>query len=343
MSNKKSIRTQGHKSIRTLITCTLMICAIFCQGSANSKADNTKKDSGLQVYLPREVTIKDSNLSLGRVSIIRGKESLVAKASEIALGRISVPGQKIVIDRATVLSRLACNGIPASKVTFTGAEKITVKKQEQIIRSSELVKLASSFLEKNPPVVSVCGFNPIRKPKDFIITGTGKDIRFSPRLVQNRARNQARVEIAVLSDGKKIGVCEVIFGLKYNFRQAVTKVDIPTGAVISPENVKIEKTISNYPESSNNWRLPYGLIAKRRIPAKTVLRPNMLGPVKSPIIAKRNQKVVIRIDRPGFLITAFGKAMQDGRAGEYIKVRNVDSQRIILVRVNEDGSVEPVF
>jgi flagella basal body P-ring formation protein FlgA len=253
-----------------------------------------------------------------------------------------VPGQKIVIDRAMVLSRLACNGIPASKVTFTGAEEITIKKQEQIIRSSELVKLASSFLERNPPVVSVCGFNPVRKPQDFIITGTGKDIRFSPRLVQNRARNQARVEIAILSGGKKIGVCEVIFGLKYNFRQAVTKVDIPAGAVISPENVKIEKTTSNYPESAD-WRLPYGLIAKRRVPAKTVLRPNMLGPVKSPIIAKRNQKVVIRIDGPGFLITALGKAMQDGRAGEYIKVRNVDSQRIILVKVKEDGSVEPVF
>jgi flagella basal body P-ring formation protein FlgA len=69
----------------------------------------------------------------------------------------------------------------------------------------------------------------------------------------------------------------------------------------------------------------------------------MLGPVKSPIIAKRNQKVVIRIDGPGFLITALGKAMQDGRAGEYIKVRNADSQRIILVKVKEDGSVEPVF
>jgi len=309
----------------------------------NSKADNTKKDSILQVYLPREITVKESSLSLGQVSIIRGKESLVSKASKIALGRISVPGQKIVIDRAMVLSRLACNGIPASKVTFTGAEKITIKQQEQTIRSIELVKLASSFLEKNPPVVSACGFNPIRRPKDFIITGSSKDIRLSPRLVQSRARNQARVEITILSGGKKIDVREVIFGLKYNAAQAVAKVDIPAGAVISPENVKIEKTISNYPESSNNWRPPYGLIAKRRIPAKTVLRPNMLGPVKSPIIVKRNQKVVIRIDRPEFLITAFGKAMQDGRAGEYIKVRNVDSQRIISVRVNEDGSVVPVF
>jgi flagella basal body P-ring formation protein FlgA len=53
--------------------------------------------------------------------------------------------------------------------------------------------------------------------------------------------------------------------------------------------------------------------------------------------------VVIRIEKPGFLITAVGKAMQDGKAGEYIKVRNADSQRIILARINADGSVEPVL
>jgi flagella basal body P-ring formation protein FlgA len=35
--------------------------------------------------------------------------------------------------------------------------------------------------------------------------------------------------------------------------------------------------------------------------------------------------------------------MQEGRAGEYIKVRNLDSQRMILAKVNEDGTVEPIF
>ena len=308
----------------------------------NSNAENTNKDSALQIYLPREITIKDRHLSLGQVAIIRGQELLVAKANEIALGQISTSGQKIVIDREMILSRLACNGIPVSKVTLTGAKTITIKQQERTIRSDEFIKLASSFLEKNPPGVSVCGFNPIRIPQDFIITGTGKDITFSSRLVPSRAKNQAKVEITIHSDGKKIGTCEIIFGLKYNHRQAVTKVNVPAGAIISQGNIKIEKKQSNYPDSSE-WKPPYGLIAKRHIPAKTVLHPNMLGPVKSPIITKRNQKVIIRIDMPGFLITAFGKAMQDGRAGEYIKVRNVDSQRIILARINEDGSVRPVF
>ncbi|OHB85295.1 MAG: flagella basal body P-ring formation protein FlgA, partial [Planctomycetes bacterium RBG_19FT_COMBO_48_8] len=290
----------------------------------------------------REVTVKDNNLSLGQVSIIQGGESLVAKASEIALGRISVPGQKIIIDRPMVLSRLACNGIPTSKVTFTGAEKITVKQQHQTISSSEFVSLANSFLENNPPGDSVCRWNPTRTPKDFVIPATSSDIRISPRLVQTGVRNQARIEIAVLSGSNKIGVRQVTFALIYDCQQAVTKVDIPAGSTISPENIKIEKIQSNDPEPVD-WKPPYGLIAKCRLPANTVLRPNMFEPLKSTVIVKRNQNVVIRIEKPGFLITAVGKTMQDGRAGEYIKVRNMDSQRIIMARISEDGSLEPVL
>ena len=134
----------------------------------------------------------------------------------------------------------------------------------------------------------------------------------------------------------------VIFRLKYNCRTAVTLVELGAGEVISPENVKIEKAVSNYPEPAN-WSPPYGLITKRRVPTNTALRPNMVGPVKPAVIVERNQTVILRIKNPGLLITAIGKAMQNGRTGECIKVRNVDSQRIIFAKVNEDGTVEPVF
>ena len=340
MSGRSSPGAREHTNARILLTCVLVSCSVFCGASANSGTGDVPSDSALRVYLPREVTVEDGRLSLGRISIIRGSEPLVAKASEITLGRISVPGQKITIDRPMILSRLACNEIPASKVTLTGAEKITVKQRHQIIGSAQFVALASSFLKSTPPAASVCQWDPVRKPKDFIIPGTGKDTSFSPRLVHGSPKNQAKVEIDVLSGDKKIGQREVTFGLKYNCRHVVTKVDIPAGGIINTENVKIETAPSDYPEPAG-WKAPYGLTARRRLAAKTVLRPNMVGPLKSPIIVKRNQNVIIRIETPGFVVTAIGKTIQDGRAGEYIKVRNVDSQRIILVRINEDGSVEP--
>jgi flagella basal body P-ring formation protein FlgA len=69
----------------------------------------------------------------------------------------------------------------------------------------------------------------------------------------------------------------------------------------------------------------------------------MVGPVKPQVLLKRNQTILIKVDRLGLLVTAIGRTMQDGGVGEYIKVQNLNSQRIITAKVNEDGSVEPVF
>jgi len=333
-----------------------IISAVFLLMSANSKADNEQRDTALRIYLPREITIEGDVPSLGQVAIIRGDENLTAEAGEVSLGRISAPGQKIIVDRLIVLSRLTCSGIPASEVTLTGAEKITITQQHRIVRGDEFLEKALAFLKKNPPEASICHWNPIRIPKDLILPGTGKDIKLSPFLVGSSIRNQSKVRIVVFSDGKEIGVREVTFSLKYNCHRLVTKVDIPQGAVISPENVKIEKAISNSPDFAN-WTkalfrsasqnevptVPYGLIAKRRLKANTVIGPNMVGPAKPWVLLKRNQNVVIKVDRLGLFITALGKAKQDGQVGEYIEVQNLDSQRIILAKVNEDGTVEPVF
>jgi flagella basal body P-ring formation protein FlgA len=319
-----------------------IILAVFLLISVSGKADAEQTDSALRIYLPREVTIEGDVPNLGQVAIIRGEKDLTAKAKQVTLGRISVPGQKIIVDRSTVLSRLACGGIPASEVTLSGAERITVSQRHQIIKGSEFVEKALAFLKKNPPEASICQYKPIRIPKDLILPHISEDITLSPCLAKSNIRNRAKVFVSVFSGNKEIGVRETAFSLKYNCRRLIARVDIPKAAVINPENVKIEKAVSNYPEP-DNWAVPYGFVARRRLPANTVISTNMVGPSKPHILLKRNQNVIIKVDRLGLLITAIGKTMQDGRVGEYIKVRNVDSQRIIMAKVSEDGSVEPVF
>ena len=342
MSTVKSTRVGRHCRARLLAVCAVAACSLLCRASADGSAENPPQDRDLKIYLPRAVTVEDVTLSLGRISIIQGGESLAARANKIALGRFSVPGQQIVIDRHMVLSRLACNGIPASRVTLTGAEKITVKQKFQIVRGDQFASVASSFIKGRSPQASGCQWKLIRTPKDFTVSGAAKNVAFSPRLTPSKVKNQAKVEIAVVANNKKIGIREVIFDLKYSCRQAVAAVDIAAGAIIGADNVRIEENTSSRPEAAY-WKSPYGLVAKRALRAGTVIRPHMAGPAQTPIIVKRNQSVVIRIESPGFLITAVGVAMLDGKAGENIKVRNVDSQRIIVAQINDDGSVKPVL
>jgi len=314
-------------------------CLIVLAGERVCGAD---KDCALQIHLPREITITSDTASLGQVSIIRGEQSLAARAGDIKLGQFSAPGQKVIVDRSMVLSRLACSGISGSEVILTGAERTIVKQRQQIIKGDEFVKSALSFLEKKHPGESVCEFKTIRVPKDMVVCDNNRDIKFSVSPVGSEAKNQAKVKVTAMSQGQELGVREVAFRLKYKCRQAVAKIDIAKGVVIKPENVKIEQIVSNYPESAG-WKEPYGLVTRRKLAAGTVIRPGMAGPLEPPVVVKRNRNVIIRIDRNGLVVTATGKTMQQGRAGDYIKVRNIDSQRIILAKVNEDGTVEPVF
>ncbi len=329
------------KAVSVILVTCLVTVFWFHETSANSEKTSEGQDYTLQVYLPREVTIEEETAKLGQVSIIRGEESLVAKAREIALGRLSVAGQEIVVDRQMLLSRLACSGIPSSEVMLTGAEKVRIKQQQHIISSDRFVEQASLFLKGKLPADRVCQPDPIRTPKDLVVPETSERVELVARLVAG-TRNQSKVQISVFADSEEVGTREVAFRLKYKCRRATALVDIPAGGLISPENIKIEESLSDNPEPAN-WRAPYGLVAKRGIAANTVLRPSMMGHLKPDVIVKRNQNVIIRMERPGLSVTAVGKAMQKGSVGEYVKVRNVDSQRLILARVNEDGTVEPVF
>jgi flagella basal body P-ring formation protein FlgA len=184
-------------------------------------------------------------------------------------------------------------------------------------------------------------------PKDMILTGQNEDIKFAPQLIETGTKNQAKVRITVLvadpvGNDKELGMSEVTLRARYNCHRAVTLAQIAVGDVITAENVKIEEDICGYPEPAN-WCPPYGLVARRPLPANTVISPDMLDLPKAAVRIGRNETVVIRVQMPGLVVTAMGKTMQNGRTGEHIKVRNLDSQRIILCRVNEDGTVQPVL
>jgi flagella basal body P-ring formation protein FlgA len=152
----------------------------------------------------------------------------------------------------------------------------------------------------------------------------------------------ARVRIVADANGTQLGTREVTFLLKYRSRRLVAAADIPAGMTISPENTSIQEVSSDEPEPPD-WQPHYGLVARRQLAKGAVIQSAMVRSAKPQLVLKRNETVLIRIEMPGLLVTAMGKAMQDGRIGEYIKVRNIDSKRIILARVNKDATVEPVI
>jgi flagellar basal body P-ring formation protein FlgA len=325
-----------------LAIALLLVRAELCWSSMDNASANSASQSRLTIHLPRDIAVESEGLTLGQIAVVTGEESLVAKARDIELGRISVAGQIVTIDRSLILSRLACSGMPACNPVMSGADKVTVRRTAKVIKGGNIIESASSFLAGSIKEQAIARWEPVRTPADVILPAQTQNVELVGRLVSRGANDQTITEVGVVADGKQIETRQVIFRAKYNVHRAITVMDVKEGTTLTANNMRIENVVSDEPELMG-WSVPYGLVAVRNLPAGTVVGSNMAKSPQPPVVIERNQTVVIRIERAGLVVTAMGKAMQQGKLGECIKVRNVDSQRVILAKVNEDGTVEPVF
>lgn len=321
--------------------CCILLLAVVGWPAVSLGAEETEPaETLLQVHLPREITVQGSLLTLGQIGVLRGDPSQVAAAGRIGLGQLSTPGQRAVLDRPTILSRLASSGIPADRVRLTGAETVAIRRFHRVISSEELVEIGRTFLRQHPPATRIHdAVSPVR-PKDVVLSSDVADLQVTPRFIRSQARGVVAVQIVVTADGNEVGVRDLSFRLKYQVRRAVTTREIAEGTVLTSEDVKIETIVSEQPEPAG-WRPPYGLVAVRKLAENTELRADLVVAAQTPIVVQRNRGVVIRIEQPGLTITANGIALQEGRAGDLVKVKNADSSRVVVCKVNADGTVEP--
>jgi flagella basal body P-ring formation protein FlgA len=326
----------------SLACALLLISGGLCWSSTDELTADLVPQQGLTIYLPRNIAVESDTLTLGKIAVITGEETLAAKAGSIELGKISTCSQVITIDRPLILSRLACSGMPACNPVLTGAEKVSVRRTATVIKADSIVESASSFLAGNIKERSIARWEPARMPADVVLQGQTQDIEMISRLVSRGTNGQAITEVSITAGGKIIETRQVIFRPKYNIRKAVILEDVKEGTVLTADNTKVEDAVSDVPQPKN-WSMPYGLVATRNLPAGTVIGSNMAKSPQPPVVIERNQNVVIKIERAGLIVTATGRATQQGKVGECIKVKNTDSQRMITAKVNEDGTVEPVF
>jgi flagella basal body P-ring formation protein FlgA len=330
-------------SKRNILKCVILAAAI-CTVCGVGICGEGGGEKGLRIYLPREIVVSGETIELGEIGIVQGSESEVDTAQGIGLGRFALGGQQIVVDRGTILSRLASEGIKASEVSISGAERVTVRRHERIIESEHFVEAARAFLKRQSVYSSASSIEPMLKPKDLVLGDSGGAISLVVKEVRYGNKFKPKVCVSVLEDGVNKGECEIVFKLVYACRRAIAQVNIPVGTVIRSEHIKIETVENSAPEPSG-WSEPYGMVAKRLIKAGDVVSAKVAGPPVAPILIKRKQQVFLKIEKGGLYISALGEALEDGKVGDYIRVRrglNRDA-RIVVGCVKADGTIEPVF
>lgn len=300
----------------------------------------TKKGPSLRIHIPRKAMIAGNEISVADICVVRSADAkLLAKADAIAMGRAPLPGETLVIDRHTIVCRLAANGIPAARVSFTGARQIALGRVVQTVSRERILTGASAVVAKNPPTVEGGKWRLTTQPKAMTVP-LSKDLTVRAKLLKSSNERQLHVEVSATVGGRQAGTRRLIYKLICRRKVAVATCNIPAAAPITFGNCQVRTIPSDMPTPAG-WTPPYGMLASRPLAKDTIIDRSMTRPVQMAIVVKRGRNVVMTLSANGFKIIALGTALENGKPGEWIRVQNVDSKRIISAHVNFDGTVTP--
>ena len=325
---------------RCLILAWIMgVCAVVC---GNEAGDCHK----IRIYLPKDKTLESEVVELGKIALVLGDDEILPLVNELRLGQFSVHGQEITIDRKTILSRLASSGIKASSVVFNGAETIRVRRDEKMIAAGCFVDAARDYLREQLSDEQIATLKLIRPVKDYPLGDGNESVKLTALMSNRRNDHKKHVTVQVVRDGVELDHRELIFSVQYPCRRLIAKQSLSAGTLITPENTEVEQYMSNAPVGTSVSRV-YGMAAKRDIAGGTIITEAMAERKESPVLIKKRQKVILKLDTGGLLVSAPGEAIEDGRLGDIIPVqrgsRRTNDLKIVFGEVMPDGTVRPVL
>ncbi|TCP03523.1 flagella basal body P-ring formation protein FlgA [Rubrivivax gelatinosus] len=114
---------------------------------------------------------------------------------------------------------------------------------------------------------------------------------------------------------------------------------LPAGRVLAEDDVVLQRhAVAGSPPPLAAAEDAVGRVARRSIGAGQMLTARLLD---EPLLVRRGEAVQIRARRDAVEVVVPGQALEAGRRGQTIRVRNTGNGTVIRARVVEAGQVEP--
>jgi len=348
-SRMRNGKQHGMKSKGVLILVVLL-SPCTAQEVRPGPAEHSSGGQVLRLYLPRTAVTEKDRLTLGDVAVIHsGDSALAARAAALALGRAPWPAETLALSRMTILSRLASHGIPSRTIRFSGAAKVSVERKTKVVSAEQIARLAAEFVRQaeaagdDGTTLELTG-----TVREMVLAAAAK-VELKVRPARAQPAGHVAVEVVARRGKQELASVRVLFKRLYAHKVAVAVKEIKAGDPITPANARIETV--NSPRPQTGWQSPYGLVATKRLrPGAQIDLASLSESGRSPAAKaaaltrlKRNDRVIIRVRGPGFVIMALGVVLEDGKVGDTVQVRNVDTQRVITGTIAPDGAVEPTM
>lgn len=299
----------------------------------------------VEVNLMDNVILEDKTITFRDISTVTGDDvKLVNKINDIEIGKTPWANSVRMINKDFMKMRLNASNVNVSDVNFTNANSVTVSVESTKITGLEISQKAKEYLLSVLPVTDrEATVELARLPGDQWIPSRRDKINFNVSLVDS-SKDRGKIELIVTasSKGMRYFKIPVHFNVRVFEYVAITKRKIARDQQLTKGNVfmaRRETTKIRGLAFSNRENLT-GKTAAVSILPYTILTEDM---VETPPTIKQGSVIKLFIMSNGFKIVTKGLAQQTGYTGEVIKVKSLDSKKMLYGEIIDSNRVQITF
>jgi hypothetical protein len=275
---------------------------------SGARAQKDVWTSPILITLVAEVSVDDSVVTLDQIAKITGSTlDMRQRIAKLDIADFKLFAKCLTITDDQVRFRLLLSGLHATQFRLAGVHRVNVRESDDPISVRKIRACAeSALLQKYPGDASKIT---IRLKQEFTIPL----IYARPN---DRVQYEGRAGLPLPTSGKsRVDVAIIVNGRTREVVPVILDVTAPDAPVVNVNNVMK--------------------------PGPAPIRPAEFVPAKQePILVRTNDLVKMVAYIGKIRIETVGEAMQEGKLHETIRIRNLDSSRIVPGRVSAPGIVE---
>lgn len=339
-------------SLLTALTVPLMLAGPCVSLQAQeSAADKAVVELREEVILQESMRQGGSQIKLGDIARITDRDSQRRSALQNLDLAACVPDQQTTVDRSQVEIRILLAGFEPESVRVQGAARVMITpppevsltdlgveravfeslcRQFSIPEDDLRVKLISPFVSS-----SVGALDQLKSPRLELVP--------TPQLPLGRTQ----LTIRILEGSRVVVARQVSFEIARRQPVVVAANSLERGSLVGPEHVREEMRFVDGPMD----RLTAAQVVGRKVllpfrPDEVVTLRHVGTPdeAESPILVQPRDAVRLIARKRGLTVTIpVAEALQAGRQGQLIRVRNVQSNQVVTGVVAGRGEVHVIL
>ncbi len=299
----------------------------------------------VEINLLDRVILNEKTVTFSDVATVTGDDvDLVNKINKIEIGSTPWPNNTRKIGVDFMKMRLKFSNVKISDVVFNNAKSVEVSVESTKITGLEIAQKAKEYLLS---ILSVADrettIELVRFPVDQWVPRKMSEVYLDVSLVDSN-KDRGNIDLIVSATSNSIPLFKVPVNFKVRVFEyvAISKKRIGRHRNLTRENIFIDKreTTKMRGIAFSSMENLVGKMTTKVIQPNTILTE---GIVEIPPTITQGSLIRMFIKANGFKIVTKGIAQQTGNTGEVIKVKNLDSKKILYGKIIDSDKVQIVF